>query len=244
MRRSPRLLPSGHGGAFRSGDPGDTKEVTMFAALPLLLAAVSFPQDTVRRDSTRLPDIIVSVSRTAPTASLRGAAATSVSGRELDRRGLSRLDDALRLAPGAGIVRSGAPGGVSSTFMRGVNSGQTLILIDGVRVNDANLVPGSLLGGFDVAPTDRLEVVRGPQSPLYGGAAVGGVIAIGHDRIDSQSDWQGRLDAGSFATYRARLTGNTTVGRVSIVASGSLIDTDNQRAPNSGQTIRLKLDAD
>jgi vitamin B12 transporter len=215
----------------------------MLAALPLLLlAGVSFPQDTVRRDSTRLPDIIVSVSRTAPAATLRSAAATSVSGRELDRRGLSRLDDALRLAPGAGIVRSGAPGGVSSTFMRGVNSAQTLILIDGVRVNDANLVPGSLLGGFDVAPTDRLEVVRGPHSPLYGGGAVGGVIAIGHDRVASRG-WQARIDAGSFATYRARLTGSVAAGRLSIVASGSLIDTDNQRADNEyaqrTQSVRL-----
>jgi vitamin B12 transporter len=165
-------------------------------------------------------------------ARVRGFAADLLDPAELERRQLVRLVDALRLLPGSGLVGTGGLGGTASTFLRGVNSNQTLFLIDGIRINDANAVPGAFLGGFELEPADRIEVARGPQSTSFGGAAIGGVIALA-PRLGSIENRVGaETEAGSFRTFRARGFGSARAGRLGISASASLIDTDNQRASN------------
>jgi vitamin B12 transporter len=202
--------------------------------LPAALAALFVQQPTTTpppRDSARLAEIVVSASRTAPAARVRTQAADLFTAGELAARGLDRLEQALRHAAGTGLVATGAPGGVASLFLRGVNSNQTLLLVDGVRVSDANLPPGSLVGGFDLAAGDRLEVVRGPQSPLHGGAAIGGVVAVAPD-AGATRGWRARAAAGSFATWRGELSGAGTAGRLALGGSVSFSDTDHQRPDN------------
>jgi vitamin B12 transporter len=184
------------------------------------------------KDSVRLAEIVVAASRVAGSARLRAAAADLLTSEELARRGVLRLEQALRLVPGAGIVATGAPGGTTSPFLRGVGSAQTLLLIDGIRVNDANALAGALLGGFELGPADRVEVVRGPQSTLFGGAAIGGAIAVASDPGARPTGLSARVEVGSFATYRGQASGHWTTGRLAAAGGASVVDTRNERPNN------------
>lgn len=195
------------------------------------------------RDSVRLAELVVTATREVTPARLRATALDVIDATERDRRQITRLADALKLVSGATLVATGAPGGTVSPFFRGVNSNQTLLLIDGIRVNDANANPGSLLGGFDLSGGDRLEVARGAQSTSFGGAAIGGVIAI--SGLMPATGTRGRVEseAGSFGTFRARGSGSTRSGRLAVSGAASVVDTDNQRPDNQyeqrAQQLRL-----
>ena len=95
---------------------------------------------------------------------------------ELIARQTTTLGDALRLVPGFAVARNGGPGTVTSAFPRGGESDYTLVLVDGVR---ANAFGGGLdLSQVPIADAERIEVVRGPQSALYGSDAIGGVVQV------------------------------------------------------------------
>ena len=101
---------------------------------------------------------------------------TVITRAELLARQTTTLGDALRLVPGFAIARTGGPGTVTSAFPRGGESDFTLVLVDGVR---ANAFGGGLdLSQVPIADAERIEVVRGPQSALYGADAIGGVVQI------------------------------------------------------------------
>ncbi len=219
----------------------------MFPTLSLAaLAAGLLQQPQAPRDSTRLDEIVVTASRAASNPRIRTQSADALSAEELGRRGITRMTGALRQVPGVGLVATGAPGSAASAFMRGVNSNQTLLLVDGIRVSDANLPPGSLLGGLDLTPHDRVEVVRGPQSTLYGGAAIGGVIAVSGDERPGPAAGA-RVSAGSFNTWRSDIFGRVHSGRLTLTGAAALIDTDNQRPDNQydqrSQALRAVLSA-
>lgn len=131
---------------------------------------------------------------------------TVLDGRELEARGLTTVADALREASGVDVVRGGSFGAVTSLFMRGGESDYTLVLVDGVQVNQAG-------GGFDFAslPTqniERIEIVRGPGSALYGSDAMAGVINV-ITRIGGATGSHGtlRVESTSFAEHEGILDG-------------------------------------
>ncbi|HEX9565779.1 MAG TPA: TonB-dependent receptor [Gemmatimonadaceae bacterium] len=138
--------------------------------LPLRLAAAQTP------DSVSLPRVVVTATRVSqPT----GAAilATSVIDRaSLERSGARDVADALRLLPGVSIARSGGPGSQTSIFLRGGESDYVRVLVDGVPVNE----PGGAvdLAWLPLADVERIELVRGPASVLYGTDAVTGVVQV------------------------------------------------------------------
>ncbi len=199
------------------------------------------------RDSVRLKELVVTASREALPARVRATAADVLPAEERARRQITRLSDALRLMPGLGPVGTGGLGGTTSLFTRGVNSNQTLLIIDGIRVNDANANPGALLGGFEFGASDILEVARGPQSTSFGGAAIGGVVAISSALSDAGTRVTARTEAGSFGTYRGRATVAAGSGRLRLVSSFSGADAKNERPDNAydqrTQALRLEYRA-
>lgn len=122
-------------------------------------------------------EIIVTAGRQARPLSEIGQSVTVITEEELITRQSVSVLDALRLVPGLSFTRSGGPGTAASVFLRGGESAQTVALIDGVKLND----PASPQGGFDfgnllIGNIERIEVVRGAQSLVWGSQAIGGVI--------------------------------------------------------------------
>ena len=146
------------------------------AVLPLIY--VSLPLALAQADEM-LPEIVVTATRSPTAISNAGSSISVISAEEIVRSSPRDIIDALRTVPGVDITTTGGPGSAASVRIRGAESKNTLVLIDGVRVND----PSDAGGGFDmsaIVPTDieRIEVLRGPQSALYGSDAMGGVINI------------------------------------------------------------------
>lgn len=156
--------------------------------------------------------IVVSASRLEEPSKDVASSVTVIPASDL-RRGQHRMVlDALREVPGVDLVQSGARGGSTSLFIRGAGPGQTLVLIDGVEAND----PISADRDFNFAHLssdniERVEVLRGPQSVLYGSDSMGGVVNIitrrgkGEPRVDVLAE------GGTFGTYRggAGVSGGT-----------------------------------
>ncbi len=134
-----------------------------------------------------------------------GQAITVVTNADLERLQTVNLTDALRTLPGASIAQRGPVGGQTSVFLRGGNSSQTLVLIDGVRINDpsspnAAVDFGSLLAGN----AGRIEVLRGPNSIVWGSQAMGGVVNIETARPTGALEARGALEYGYADTVLAR----------------------------------------
>jgi vitamin B12 transporter len=134
-------------------------------------------------DTAQLGTVVVSASKVPRPAATLSQAVTVISGADLRARGVTRVSDALREVPGAALVQSGSYGAVTSLFLRGGESRYTKVLIDGVAVNASG-------GSFDFSHLttdniDRIEIVRGPASVLYGADAVSGIVQIFTRRADA-----------------------------------------------------------
>jgi vitamin B12 transporter len=148
----------------------------LIVALVVLAAAPVSPASAQEKDTTHLGTVVVSASKVPQPASTLTQAVTVLSGEDLRARGVTRVSDALREVPGAMLVQNGSFGAVTSLFLRGGESRYTKVLIDGVAVNASG-------GFFDFShlTTDnieRIEIVRGPASVLYGADAVSGIVQI------------------------------------------------------------------
>src|SRR5512146_848254 len=127
-------------------------------------------------DTVTLPPVVVTATRIPATLNALSSAVTVISGESLRARGIATVADALRLTPGAAVIATGSFGGQTSVFLRGGESDYVKVLIDGVPQNQ----PGGFydfanLGTEDV---ERIEIVRGPVSVLYGSDAVAGVVHV------------------------------------------------------------------
>jgi vitamin B12 transporter len=143
---------------------------------------------------------------------------------QIDRRQATFAADVLAEVPGVSISENGAFGGVSSVRLRGASSDKTLVLIDGVPVND----PSAPTGGFDVSSLDlgdisRIEVLTGPQGSLWGSDAIGGVIAITSREPDGL---RASAETGSLDTYRETASIGRATSAYAFGLSASAFRTD------------------
>ncbi len=205
-------------------------------ALALLGTATAAPalvaQDLAKTPRDSLAAVVVTATRVPIATAAPIAMTTVLNGDDLRAQGITRVEDALRLVPGAQVVSSGPVGSQTSLFLRGGNSDYVRVLVDGVPVNDVG-------GAYDWASLtvdniDRIEVVQGPASVLYGSDAVTGVVQI------FTRDGQGPLathafvGAGSRGERRAELGwsgGDATAG---FTLNGSHQYTDGILAFNNG----------
>ncbi len=151
-------------------------------------------------------DVVVTPNRTETTLSEVGSSVTVITGDQLRRSGTASVAEALRSVTGLDVVRQGTPGGLTSVFLRGANSQQTKVLLDGIPLND----PSNAGRSFDfslltVDQVERVEVLRGPQSVLYGSDAIGGVVNIVTRRGEGPLAIRATGTGGSFGTHRESL---------------------------------------
>jgi len=192
----------------------------------------------------QLPDYVVTGTRTPVAVTTSGTAIDTLSAAELSRMQLTSLLGALHNVPGAPAAASGAAGAVTSLFLRGSNSNQTLFLVDGVRFNDPNTDYAFALGGACVGACDSLEIAHGPQSTLYGGEAVGGVVALRGVRGNGGAHGSITAEAGAFGTVQGAMSAQAgdPVRAWTFSAAGG--HTDNERANNAfdSATYSLRID--
>jgi vitamin B12 transporter len=170
------------------------------ALLPLSFAATAWSQ--AASDADQLQLIVVSATR-LPTPALEVASSvTVITAEEIAARQQRTIADVLKDVPGLNVVQTGGPGGVTSVFIRGTNSNHTKVLIDGIDVSDPSNPTGAFDFGQLLTPDiERVEVLRGPQSGLYGSDAIGGVINIITRSGSGPMQFSAGLEGGSFDTF-------------------------------------------
>jgi len=208
--------------------PYHTLSLALALALPGLASAEQAP--------TELDDVVVTATRT-PVSIADSVVPVQVIDREqIDRSQAASLLDLLRGRAGLDFVNQGGPGKITSLFMRGSASSQVLVLVDGVRIGAASSgMPA--LQDLPIDQIERVEIVRGPRSSLYGSEAIGGVIQI-FTRAAGQGLQQNlALTAGSHNLRQASAGFSNRGERGWVSAQGAWQKTDGINACNGSATL-------
>jgi vitamin B12 transporter len=232
-----------------SNQPAQTtrRSKFVFPALAALAACLPFISPATARAQitpAQLEPIVTTGTRTPAAPSTLGTVVDQITAADLARRQQTALRDALGANSGTPLFASGANGAVASLFMRGANSNQTLFLVDGIRLNDPNTDYQVFLGGACVTACDSLEIAHGPQSTLYGGEAIGGVISLRAQRGAGAPSASVSVEGGSFGTVQGTIAAQGAVGASSYNFAAAGGHMDNARVNNAfdSATTTLRLD--
>jgi vitamin B12 transporter len=175
--------------------------------------------------SADLPPLVITATRTGVSEDRVIAPVTIIDREELDRSLSPDVADLLRFQGGIEISRNGGPGQVTSVFIRGAESDHTLVLIDGVRMNSGTAGVAAIQ---NVSPDliERIEIVKGPRSSLYGSEAVGGVINIITRSDQDTARVRGEIGGGRYGTRHASGGVNLSGSAGSAGLNVSWYDTD------------------
>lgn len=199
--------------------------ITAGACALVAVAAPAVAQVAPAADGS--DDVIVTAARAAQRADEVGQAVTVVTRDEIDRRQTVSVADLLSTTPGVTVTRNGSLGGFTGVRLRGAEAEQTLVVIDGVRVND----PSSPGGGFDFAnllsaSVERVEVLRGPNSVPWGSQAIGGVVNVITEAPTEQIKARGSVEYGYADTLYAQGGVSGRQGAVSAALTGGYLRSD------------------
>jgi vitamin B12 transporter len=157
-------------------------------------------------DANEVDQVVVTAGRAADKLSETPVSMTVITAETLRQRQAVVVSDLLSRTPGVTVTRNGGVGGSTQVRIRGAESDQTAVLIDGVKLND----PSATGGGYNFATllagdVDRIEVLRGPQSTLWGSQAIGGVVSMITKTPDGPLSGDATVEGGSRATAYARV---------------------------------------
>ena len=203
-------------------------------AIPVLFLTIVSHSFSQENSNYRLSDVVVTANRTT-TPGLEIASSYSViTSEELRSSNKPFLLEYLRDVEGISITQQGGTGKLAAVFTRGANSNHTLILVDGVKVND----PSSPNNTYDLASLqtdniDRVELVRGPQSTLYGSEAIAGVINITTRNGEESDNVYVNAEGGSNKYYKGSAGFSGSLDKLYYSAGAARIQTDGVSAANS-----------
>ncbi|HML27394.1 MAG TPA: TonB-dependent receptor [Hyphomicrobium sp.] len=191
--------------AVNVGTDDDNGSLTKKGKASTWAQQVSTPVASSSRDSATTavsPDIAISPTGTPEPVDQIGSSVTIITSKEIAAQQRRTLPDVLKMVPGLNIVQTGGPGGQTSVFIRGTNSNHSKILIDGIDVSDPSTPNRTFdLGQMLAMDIERVEVLRGPQSGLYGADALGGVILIYTKKGYGPPKATAMIEGGSFGTF-------------------------------------------
>ncbi len=169
---------------------------TLLALFSLLLVA-----GPLQAAPLLLDPVVVTATRTATPLSQLGSSVTVITADEIEQKQQTQVLDVLRDIPGVNIVQTGNTGGTVSIYLRGTDTKHTLVMIDGVEFRDVAGFGGADIANLSTNDIERIEVVRGAQSVLYGSDAIGGVINIITKQGTKQPSGYASVEGGSYRTF-------------------------------------------
>ncbi len=196
-----------------------------------LISRAQEPSPTASPVEGQAEEVIVSATRFDIPLDQSPASVSVITSEDFEQKQIQRVSDALREVPGLSVVQTGTAGQLTSVFTRGLRSEHTQVLLDGVPINQG------LQGAFNFADLvtddiDRIEVVRGPQSTLYGPRALAGVIQIFTKQGEGTPTIMLSGEGGSYDTFREWLESEGKIDQFDYSIGASRIDTDNARPNN------------
>ena len=226
--------------------------LTLLAAQPAAAQSVAGNTPTAPAGGdpvAPLPEIVVSASRVPLEARAVGSSVTVITADRIERRQVRVVSDLLREVPGVAVHRSGTVGTLTAVRIRGAEHGHTLVIIDGVKVNDPSS-SGAIFNFADLLAADieRIEILRGPQSGVYGSDAIGGVINIVTQKGHGPAVANLAVEGGSFGTGNVS-TGvrgggdgyHFSLGATAFTTSGISIAAGSEKDGYRNQTYNAKL---
>ncbi|HTO89411.1 MAG TPA: TonB-dependent receptor [Thermoanaerobaculia bacterium] len=156
---------------------GNRLAAAVASLLPLTAPALLFAQTAPPQIPPASENVVVTATASPEEEKDLGVATTVITRQDIEKSGRVTVLELLRTVPALNVVQSGSEGELASIFLRGTNSTQALVLVDGARVNSA-FFPGYDFSGLTTENVERIEIARGPFSALYGSEAIGGVIQI------------------------------------------------------------------
>ncbi|MCB2226865.1 MAG: TonB-dependent receptor [Desulfarculaceae bacterium] len=201
--------------------------VPILAGLMCVAPALAGAEDKAKKKTVHQSDVVVTATMTEEEMNQVPSTTFVVSDQEIKEKAQFNLADALRDVPGVYIRSNGPFGGTTSLTMRGTQSGQTMLMLDGVRMAD----PISTNGAFDIANLltggiGQVEVVQGPQSTLYGSDAMAGVVNIITKRGQGDPTGWATVGYGSHNTFQGNAGAQGQIDRFNFMVAGTGINTD------------------
>ena len=197
-------------------------------------------------ETTQLDDIVVTATRNESSMQkIGGGAVTVITAEDIDAKKMTTVADVLKEVPGIDVVSNGGLGALSNVSIRGASVKDTLVLVDGVIYNDISAVNGVAdLSNLTLENIERIEVVRGPMSVLYGSKATAGVINIITKKGKGKPSVYAGYEYGSYNTWKTYGGASGAIKKFNFSLSASRTETDgfsaanddNDKIPHEGNT--------
>jgi vitamin B12 transporter len=215
-------------------------------AVPVVILLGAIGQARAGDEPVRLNTVVVTATRIEQPIDQATQSISVVTADDIASRQAAAVADVLRDVPGVDVVQNGSSGNTASVFIRGANSSQTLVMVDGVEVNSPTLGDFNF-GTLNTDNLDRVEILRGGGGTLYGSEAVGGVINVLTKRGEGAPQFSLLDEGGNGDTQRHRVSFSGAEGRVGVSGSLSYESTGGFRPVNDDYSLltsSLRVDAD
>src|SRR3982751_5124559 len=228
-----------------SGNMRDTARWKRALPFALLVAQIvcqaQEPTPTAPPIEAEAESVIVSATRFDVPLDQSPSSVSVITSQDIEHKQIQRVSDALREPPGVSVVQTGTAGQLTSVFIRGLRSEHTQVLLDGIPINQG------LQGAFNFADLttddiDRIEVVRGPQSTIYGPRALAGVIQIFTKQGTGTPNVMLAGEGGSYDTFREWSQSDGKIDGFDYSVGASRLDTENARPNNNYRTTAAIAD--
>lgn len=201
------------------------KKTIIASLVSAYAASLTFAAPAYAEENINLKDVVVTAARLPQSQENVIADVTVIDQEEIQRAGQSSFIELLQTQPGVEISSNGGPGKTSSVFLRGTNPGQVVVLIDGLRVSSATSGT-TTFENIPLAQIEKIEILRGPATSLYGQDAIGGVIQIFTKKGEGKPQLYAGIGYGSYNTKTADAGINGSINDTKFALSVSSSDTD------------------
>jgi vitamin B12 transporter len=206
----------------------------------LALVALASFTSTAALAQDELEETVVTATRTPVPLDSVGAPVIVITRADIERSLASDVSELLQSQAGLEIARNGGPGQTTSLFTRGTESNHTVVLVDGVRINPGT-IGGAALQNIAPESIERIEIVKGPRSSLYGTDAIGGVVQLftrGGARGDRKNAASAGVTVGSDSTQQLFGDAAFSAGRFSFGVGGGYSESDGMPVFEGDETDR------